>query len=128
MAEKMGIIILMVCGITLLFYFGGLVNPSDNALLALLISPGDIKTSVIYSNVANLVIGGIAGITVGWLTKDLVTSVLSGVVGYLWQFFFNIIQVFNIVYAENVFIALVFFAPFIVYMFYTIFIEVWAGR
>ena len=127
MAQRMSIMILLICGVTILFYFGGLIGAEDNALIALLLNPQDISSSVLWSNVVNLVAGGLFAVVIGFATKDLRTSIMAGVVVFLWQFLFNIIQVYAIVFTEAPVIAILIFSPAIILMFYTLFIDVVGG-
>lgn len=129
---RMATLIMVLSGILLLFYFGGLLGEEvaeNNLLLALLLSPEDITISnFIADNLVEVLLTlGIAGIAVGLvLAGNLDLAVLAGVSLSLLTLLMSFVDVFNVVFSTNPIMSLLFLSPLIVLMVVTT-LEWWRG-
>jgi len=118
--------ILMMSGLVLLFYFAGVVEPT-NPLFKLVFSPETMTLSDIYLTVIGGIATGLAVITVGFITKSLelaaMTAVVPAVLAVLWGF----IDVYNALAGVNRVIATLIFGP-ILLLFILSMIDWWRGR
>ena len=138
---KLSLYIMMMSGITLLFYFSGLMgstadicdsaNP-NNALLCLLLSPEDLpspadslSTSTIIAAIQGLV--GLGVVIGAFFTGQIELAIVSPVAIFTFNLLWNFLDVFNRVREVNPVIAILTFAPFL-YLFTIEIIDWWRGR
>ena len=74
---KFSTYIVVMCGLTLLFHMGGVVD--NNPLLDLVLQPEDIATSGLWTGIgiALAALGIVAGIGIGFLTRNVELATIS---------------------------------------------------
>lgn len=126
---KLTTYILMMSGLTLLFYFTGLTdNTINSTLLTLLLNPSNLSTSALGTQISLVLIGiATAGIVIGFFSQNseliLIAPFTIWLLGVLWDF----LSVANKVYSVNPVIAILFFSPLLLLFGVTI-VEFWRGR
>ncbi len=129
---KLAIYLLVMSGLMLLFYFGGLISSTPNsALLNLLLDPESMQTLPLALKVIMVLqgIGVAAGaIFIGYVTHGKVDLiVLAPFTVYLFNLGWDFLVVYQNVAAVNKVMGILLFSPlFLLYMF-TI-LEWWRGR
>ncbi len=138
---KLSLYIMMMSGITLLFYFSGLMGDTSaicseadvgNALLCLLLAPEDMPSAsdVLSTNKIKTAIGGLVGLGVvigAFFTGQIELAIISPVAILTFNLLWNFLEVFNKVRDINPIIAFLFFAPFL-YLFTLAILDWWRGR
>lgn len=126
---KLTTYILMMSGLTLLFYFTGLTdNTINSTLLTLLLNPSNLSTSALGTQISLVLIGiATAGIVIGFFSQNseliLIAPFTIWLLGVLWDF----LSVANKVYSVNPVISILFFSPLLLLFGVTI-VEFWRGR
>ncbi len=132
--------IIVMSGIMLLFYFGGLLQDCtgslcegetpNSLLLNQLLKPQDMPKLSLRDKII-LAIEGIAvvagAIAIGILTHSLESAVLAPVAVYLFNLMWDFLFVFNKVRSANPVLAVLFFSPFLIYFIVAI-LDWWRGR
>lgn len=108
---------------SLVFYFTGLI-PS-NGVISLLLQPQDIANSTFYAQMI-LGLSSITGIVIGFLSRDIVAGIMSGIVIFLSGFMLEFLVVFNKIYQVNPYIAILTYAPLTILWIITL-IKFWQG-
>ena len=135
---KLTVYILVMSGIMLLMYYGGMIDGADT-LLTLLLNPQNISFSSFFTDNIVAVIEGLAGAAIG---LALIASgkpelaAMSVLAIYLGDLGFNFIKVFNklasigaaegSVFGSYLPIAIILFAP-IILLFCVTLVEWWRG-
>ncbi len=138
---KLSVYILVISGVTLLFYFSGLMgstadicdsaNP-NNALLCLLLSPEDMPRTDFtnINSISVIAIQGIVGLGVvigAFFTGQIELAIISPVAIFLFNLLWNVISIFNKVREVNPVIAVIFIAPMLL-LFILVIVDWWRGR
>jgi hypothetical protein len=118
--------LLLFSGLSLLFYFAGLVEDS-NPFIIILLHPENMTTTAFYATLLTAIGGGATVIFIGWVTKDLELAAMTAVTGAMIPLLWNFIAVFSKMYAINAVLSLLFFAP-ILLLFIVNMIDFWRGR
>jgi len=127
---KLTTYIIVMSGIMLLFYFGGLIDATPNStFLNLLLSPEKIQTLTLYEKGILVLegIGAAAIITLGILTRNIELAVMGPFAIYYFNLGWDFLAVFNKVRSVNPVIAILFFSPMMILYVITI-LEWWRGR
>jgi len=140
---KIATYIIMMTGITLLFYFTGLMGSTEdicssanpnNQLLCLGLNPEDIPDSGIS-------IGRITGLTIAALELVLGAAIVVGLIYagqvelaifapfaiFLMNLLWNFLSVFNKIAGENYVVAVLLLSPFLIYLAVAI-LDWWRGK
>lgn len=129
MGQQTGFYLIMISGLSLLFYLTGIDN-GQNVLLSLLLSPTSITTSLIYTTITSaLISGGIVGVVVGFVTKNYELSVMSGLISTIFGGIIipPLLAIYNNVAAYSQVFALLAISPMITLLIFTV-IDWWRGR
>ena len=127
MAEKITTYVIIFSGVLLLFYFGGLLGGGANSLLDFLLNSQDFSFSEQWTTLL-IGIGGLAvGVAAGWVTKDPYVGVMTSATIYLGGLLSSFVIVYQKVYAEVNFIAILIFAPLMLLLLISL-LEWWRGR
>ena len=125
---KLTTYLLMFSGLTLIFWFFGLLgtDSSTNALLTLLLDPSNLNNAQIWKIVILGSISAIGGIFVGVFYKNVELTSASIVVPFLFNIMWDFTKVFNVIKAESSFLAIILFAP-LLFVFLMTMYEYWRG-
>jgi len=122
--------LIIMSGLTLLFYFGGMLDNTPNALLLnLLLSPEDIQQSSAFAQVIILLeLIAAAGIFVGSIFTNRVELVVTaGFVIFLANLLFDFVAVYQVVAQASQVLAILVFSP--IFLAYTVtLVEFWRGN
>lgn len=102
---------MVMSGISLLFYFGGLISPEDNSLLDNLMNINDLSSSDIWDTVLGGLLAVGSGLVIGFVTKDFWAGVVTVIIFPVSMLLWNFVIVFNKVWAFSPVIASIIFAP-----------------
>jgi hypothetical protein len=128
MANKLTTYILVLSGLMLLFYFTGLLdNTINSTLLNVLLEPETLRTSTLVTKVILIIEALIAaGLFIGtFLGGSPELAAKAPFTLYLFNLFFDIIYIFNVVKEANVVIAILLFSPLL--LLYVLTIVEWFG-
>ncbi len=121
--------LVLMSGLTILFYFAGLINQTPNStLLNLLLDPSSFQDTTL-SLKAIIAIEAIlaSAIVVGFaLAGNIELGVMSGFSIFLFNLLWDFIAVFSVVSAANPVIAVILFSPGI-FLFIVTILEWWRG-
>lgn len=121
--------LLVMSGLMLLFYFGGLIEQSGSVtstLLTLVVNPENLQYSFF---VTSTILGALslgAAIVVGVLTKDVQLAAMFTITSYLLNLGWDFLQVFGVIAGENRVIAVLIFAP-LMFIYVITMVEFWRG-
>ncbi len=114
--------VLIMSGVSILFYFAGLIE--GNSLLNLLFNPEDMTQLAIWSTILTSVLSTATGVVIGITTRNIelavMTAFLPVIVGFLWEF----INVFKVLASFNAALALLVLAP-ILLLFFIDMLDYW---
>jgi len=116
--------VLMFTGLSLLFYYFGLIG--NNALLTMILNPQNLSTSQFWTSIVIASLSTMSAIFVGIYYRNVELASATVVVPFFFSLLWDFIQVFNRIRVENEFIAIVFFAP-ILFLFLMTMYEYWRG-
>jgi len=115
---------LLMTGIMLLFYFGGLNEGND--LLDILLNPEELSFNDFWDELL-IVLGGVAvGIFVGFRTNNAELAAMAGFTSYYGVLLWNFLDVFNKIYAINTVMAILIFSPLFLVFSITL-VDYWRG-
>jgi hypothetical protein len=125
MANKLSLFILVFTGLTLLFYFSGLLTTCEDgvcessspnsALLSILLNPLSFNIGSFATKVAIVLSAlAIATITIGFFNNNTELAARSTFGIYLLSLLWDFIVVVGKVYAENPVIAILLFSPILI--------------
>lgn len=127
---KLTLYLLMLSGIMLLFYFGGLLQDTPNSLiLDLILKPENYGDSIFANKLLAIFTGltALASVAIGIALRSPELGLLAAFSVYLFNLAWDFISVFNIVRDANPVFALLIFSPlFLIYMLTVV--EWWRGR
>ena len=116
--------VLLITGISLIFYFGGLIN---NPLIQILLEPQNMSTgSFALATILGVAAIG-AAIIIGWVTKDIEKAIMAPMAIYVFSILINFVQVHNRIKAENPVLAPLIFGS-ILLLFVLTMVDWWRGR
>ena len=101
-------------GLMLLFYFMGLIEQTANStLLNMLLAPSGLQNSSIADQGIVLLQGvaAVGAIVVGILTKNIEFAIKAPFAIYIFNLYWDILSVANVVAESNLVIAILIFAP-----------------
>lgn len=133
--------LIIMSGLVLLFYFGGLIQACDGdglceattpngKLLDLLLKPQNMRQSTLGDKVTGLLAGlAVVGSLVlgGFLYERLEFAAIAAFVAFMFNVSWDFIAVFNVVRESSPVIAILLFAPFLLVLIPTI-LEFFRGR
>lgn len=122
---RMTTFIMIITGVTILFYFTGF--PIDNPLLDLLINPENLSFTAFWTVIITAITGTVAGIFVGIWSRNIELAAMTAFAPYIAMLLWNVISVFNTLALENRAIAVLIFAP-TLFMFIITIVDYWRGR
>jgi|26BtaG_2_1085354.scaffolds.fasta_scaffold03105_7 hypothetical protein len=131
---KLGTYIIIMCGLSLLFYFMGIITPQESVtsnLLDMALNPQEFEISslidFITASITALSIGG--AVLVGLVTGNRELAALSGLATFILSLGYDFFLVFNkfasVTPISGVFAVLI-FSPFFILWFITA-VEWWRG-
>lgn len=126
---KLTTYLIVMSGLTLLFYFTGLLEATPNStLLNLLLSPEKLESEPIALKAVTVVEAILASIiVVGFaVAGNVELGVMSAFAVYLFNLFWDYIAVFAVVASANPVIAVLLFSPMLI-VYITTIIEWWRG-
>jgi len=127
---KLATYLVLMSGLTLLFYFFGLVqNTGTSTLLTLVLSPENLEnTSFSTLIISALSLAGIlASVVLGFSNQNVELAATGTLAIFLFNLGWDFLSVFNRVRAQNEPLALLIFAPLLLLYCVTI-VEWWRGR
>ena len=124
MAEKFTTYVMIMSGLSLIFYFGGLVN--TNPLLNFLLNTGSIARTTLYLALLSA-ITGVAAIVVGIVTKNVEMAVMTAVIPLLFTILWNFTEVIIALSGVSLFLSVIIFAP-LMFVFILSGLDYWRGR
>lgn len=130
MANKAVTYMLVMSGLLLLFYLGGLIDTNGSptsTLLTLVFNPENIGSSHFVTGTVLGALGIATAIIVGVLTKDPELAAMFTITTYLLSLGWDFLDVFNVIAEANRVIALLIFGP-IMFIYVITMIEFWRGR
>lgn len=133
--------LIMMSGLVLLFYFGGLIQVCEGdglceattpngKLLDMLLKPENMRQSTLGDKIIGLLAGlAVVGSLVlsGFLYERLEFAATAAFTGFLFNVAWDFIAVFNVVRESNPVLAILLFAPFLLVFIPTI-LEFFRGR
>ena len=124
---KLTTFLMVMTGLSLVFYFTGIIN-QESTLLTLLLNPESFGfQSLVSQALVAFSISGVAGVVVGIVTKNYELVAASGFIIWIMNLMFGFVDVYRKLAAENKVLAIVFFGP-ILFMFVITTVEWWRGR
>ena len=126
---KFGNYLVVMSGLTLLFYFAGLLQLTPNStLLSLLLDPSSFQnTSLALKAVIAMEAILASAIVVGFaLAGNIELGVMSGFAVFLFNLLWDFIAVFSVVASVNPVIATILFSP-AIFLFTVTILEWWRG-
>lgn len=128
---KVAVMLLIMTGLMLLFYFGGLIEDTINSdLLNMLLKPADIPSPEFsFKENTLLVLEGLAlggAIVIGVLIRNVQLAVMAAIGVYFFNLTQDFLKVFDVVYAANAVIAILIFGP-LMFIFLFSIVEWWRG-
>ncbi len=131
--------LMVMSGILLIFYFAGLLEPTvaqctdstvSNALLCVVLSPEDLPESTLVKSIILLAIVGGIGIAIvigAFFTGQIELAIVSPVAVFILSLLWSFLSVFNKVKSANPVIAILIFAPTLLYTAVMV-LDWWRGR
>lgn len=127
---KMTGYILIMTGVTVLFYFTGLLSNTPNTvLLNLVLNTGQLTATPLYTklSIAVLVLGVGGTILLGFISKQPELAATGLFTAYLVSLLFDFVSVFNVLASTNKALAILILSPWLI-LFIVTAIEWWRGR
>ena len=127
---KFATYIMMMSGLTLLFYFTGLLGETANStLLNLLLNPENIASTSFTTAILTAILGisTVGVIAIGLVTGNIELAIMSPVAAYMLALGWDFVSVAQVVIAQDKVIGILLFAPILLLYVITI-IEWWRGR
>lgn len=125
MGQNTNTYIALFSGVSLIFYFTGLVD--SNPFIDILLRPQNLSTSSLYLAIFTAIAGVAAVIVIGFSTKNSELAVMSAVTAAMIPVLWNFTSVFLTLYEINEVLALLFFAP-LMFLFVMNIVDYWRGR
>jgi len=122
--------LIVMSGLMLIFYFGGLIESTPNStLLNLLLSPSDLQNTNPATRVmlAIQAVGITGAVLLGFYLSNAELIAMAGFSLYLFNLFWDFLVVYNKVASVNKVIAIFIFSPILIMYVVTI-AEFWRGR
>jgi len=126
--------LILMSGLTILFHFAGLIEPGstpNSQLLELILNPASMSFSSFFSTKILLAIttgaGLVAGIVIGFVTKNAELAVMSVVATWLATVMWDFLAVYTVLASQNFVIATLIFGP-LMFMFSVTLADWWRGR
>jgi len=129
MADKAWTFLLVMSGIMLLFYIGGLIDVNGSptsTLLTLVFNPEGMSTTHFVTGVILGAISIGAAIIVGAITKDPELAAMFGITSYLLSLGWDFLQVYGVVASADKVIAILIFGP-LFFIYVITMIQFWRG-
>lgn len=123
---KLTTYILLMTGISLMFYIGGLIELTNNPLLALLLNPSSLSSTAFYSTLLTTIAGVGAAFYIGFVQKNIELAAATVYIPYLASVLWSFTSVYTVLSSEMKIISLVIFSPLLILFTVTIF-EAWRG-
>jgi len=118
--------VMVMAGLSVLFYYGGLIDDTGS-LIPRLLNPQDFSFSGTWKLILLNIGIGVFGAFVGIYTKNaelaLMTAVIPHVIVWLWDF----IKVYNVIRLANGVLANLILGP-VIFLFVLTIFDVWRGR
>lgn len=117
--------VMVMSGLTLLFYITGLI-PS-NPLITLLFNPQNMSTSSFYITILATIATSVSAIIIGFVTKNLELAAMTAFVPIIAALLWGFIDVYNSMAAVNRIISILIIGP-TLFMFTITLLDYWRGR
>lgn len=136
MSQRLFTYLSIMMGVTLLFYFGGVLGPAtpNYLMLNMLLHPTEITNTILGADTSSLFalalvsFASLGLLVIGVIARQLDLAVYGPIVTFIGgNFIFDFLQVYNIVSQQNQVVAILIFGPSFILLVLTL-LEFWRGR
>lgn len=125
MGLKITYYVMLLTGMSILFYFTGLIN--NNPLLDLLLNPQNLTASELFFNISVAIATTAGAVIIGFITKDLDKAAMAFFVPYIGILLWNSITVFNVMSSTAYVISVILFGS-VIFLFIISLLDYWRGN